>query len=228
MSKDMRDEELLNKGYSPDSLDEIPPALEVRPTLRARFWELTLIALVTIFFVVLMKKIPTYGIFLDSLLGIKLKILHIKITHEMMAWPLRIASLLSFFYGVFIVIQQKTTLYQLNDLNLIFTRGVFNRTSDSTDLVAIRDHKLMSTLHDRILGISRLTIISRDLTDPEMKINGITKQEAQSIINFLRKYAFQNYTESRIAKEKAVLRQNRMRKDKRDDVGGIIDDNQDD
>lgn len=217
-------EELLDKGYSEDSLSEIPPVMEVQPTLRARFWELFICGAVCMFFVMTLKKVPTYGVYLDTLLGFNLKLLHIKISYGMMAWPLRIGALVSFFYGVFIVIQQKTTTYQLNDLNLIFTRGVFTRTSDSTDLVSIRDHKVKSTLHDRILGISRLKILSKDVSDPEMDINGITKQEAQSIINFLRRYAYQNYTEMRLAQEKAKMRKNRQRKNRIDDALGFSDD----
>lgn len=144
-----------------------------------------------------------------------------------MAWPVRILALISFFYGVVVVLQQKTTLYQLNDLNLIYTRGILTRSSDSTDLVSIRDHKLTSTLHDRILGISRLKILSKDVTDPEMNLIGISKEEAQGIINFLRKYAYQNYTEMRLAQEKSKMRKNRKRQSRIEDALGFSDDGSD-
>lgn len=211
MSEDKSNKTIQN-GYDADSLNEIPPVMEVKPTLRARIWELLLFAGLAIFFAYLINLIPPYGTYLDRLLGFKMNLLHIKISYGVLAWPLRIATLGSFAYGVYIVLQQKMTTYQLNDRNIIYTRGVFVRESDSTDLVAVRDHKLISTIHDRILGLSRLIILSKDLTDPEMPIIGIEAKEAQQIINFLRKYAFQNYTEWRLAQERQRRRQNNVRR----------------
>ena len=223
----MEKDDLLDKGYAEDSLDEIPSVMEIQPTLRARFWEIMLAALACVFFVYVLKQIPTNGFFLDTKLGFSLNLLHIKIPYAYMAWPVRILALISFFYGVVVVLQQKTTLYQLNDLNLIYTLGILTRSSDSTDLVSIRDHKLTSTLHDRILGISRLKILSKDVTDPEMNLIGISKEEAQGIINFLRKYAYQNYTEMRLAQEKSKMRKNRKRQSRIEDALGFSDDGSD-
>lgn len=219
----MSSDKSVQNGYDRDSLDEIPPVLEIHPTLRARFLELVLATVVCVFFVYLLKSIPPFGTYLDKLLGLKISFLHIKISYETLAWPCRIGALLGFGYGAFVVLQQKMTVYQLNDRNIIFTRGVITRQSDSTDLVAIRDHKLTRTLHDRILGLSRLVILSKDITDPEMPIKGIKSEDAQMLINFLRKYAFQNYTEWRLSKEREKNRQNNSRR-KTDEALGFSDD----
>jgi hypothetical protein len=66
-------------------------------------------------------------------------------------------------------------------------------------------------------------IFSKDLTDPEMPVVGIEAQDAQQIINFLRKYAFQNYTEWRLAQERNKRRQNYSRPNPLD-IGNIVDD----
>lgn len=202
-------EDLHENGYEEDSLEQLPSAIELQPTLRDRFWEIGLSLILCMFFVYVLKQVPANGIYLDTLIGLKMKFLHIKISYLTLAWPLRILSLGSFFYGVFVVLEQRMTYYHLNDLNLIYTRGVITHQSDSTDLIDIRDHKLTRTIHDRILGLSRVKVISKDLTDPEMLIKGITAQEGQNLINFLRRYAYQNYTEMRIAQEKQKIRRNR-------------------
>ena len=194
-----------------DELEEMVPVLEFTPTIRFRIWEIFFGLFISLFFMNLMKEIPINGLFLDSIVGLKIKLLHVKISYEILAWPCRIFSLLGFFYAVFVVLQQKMTQYQLNDLNLIHTHGVITRTSDSTDLVAIRDHTLKRSLSDRLLGLSRLCIISNDKTHPEFDIKGITAEQAQSVINFMRKYAYQNYTEFRLAQEKAKMRKNKSK-----------------
>lgn len=219
----MSSDKSVQNGYEADSLDEIPPVMEIQPAIRARLFEMILAIGACLFFVYLLKQIPLRGYYLDSLIGIKMNLLHIKINYEVLAWPCRIGALLSFGYGVWVVLQQKMTVYQLNDRNIIFTRGVINRTSDSTDLVAVRDHKLSRSLNDRILGLSKLVILSKDITDPEMPIHGIRAEDAQKMINFLRKYAFQNYTEWRLSKEREKMRQNNSRK-KVDDSLGFSDD----
>lgn len=217
----------LDPGYAPDSLDEIPSVMEIQPTVRARFIEMVLATVVCCFFVYWLKQVPEYGTYLDKMLGFKMNLLHIKLSYELLAWPLRIGALVSFGYMVVIILQQKSTLYQLNDRNFIFTRGVLVRESDSTDLVSIRDYKLTRTIHDRILGLSRLVIFSKDITDPEMPVKGIEAKDAQRIINFLRKYAFQNYTEWRLAQERNKRRQNAKRPNPLD-IGDIVSEDEGD
>lgn len=223
MSDDKNKQEQMQNGYDPESLDAIPPVLEIQPTIRARIWEMGIALVVCLFMVYLIKQVPAYGTYLDKMLGFKMNLLHIKLSYELLVWPLRIGALAAFGYMTVVVLQQKSTLYQLNDRNFIFTRGVLVRESDSTDLVSIRDYKLTRTIHDRILGLSRLIIFSKDMTDPEMPVVGIEAREAQQIINFLRKYAFQNYTEWRLAQERNKRRQNAKRPNPLD-IGNIVDD----
>ena len=154
---------------------------------------------------------------------LRISFLHIKLSYAVLAWPLKIIASIASFYAFFIFLQQKLTKYRLTDLFLERTHGVINRTSDTTDLVAIRDQKLSRNLLDRVLGISRLLIISKDVTDPEMTIKGISASDAQKIVNFLRKYAFQNYTEWRISKEKQNDRQAKKNR-KNPDATGFEDD----
>lgn len=227
MSEDKTKKDQVQNGYDSDSLDEIPSVMEFQPAIRARVWEMGLAIIVCCLMVYLLKQIPAYGTYLDKMLGFKMNLLHIKISYELLAWPLRLGSLISFGYMVFVVIQQKSTQYQLNDRNIIYTRGVLVRESDSTDLVSVRDYKLTRTIHDRILGLSRLVIFSKDLTDPEMPVVGIDSKEAQQIINFLRKYAFQNYTEWRLAQERTKRRQNSQKPNPLD-IGNVVDGDGDD
>lgn len=203
-------------------LDAMEPILEVVPTLRGRFFEIFLSLGVAIYLIYLLKQIPPYGMWLDQLIGLKIKFLHIKLSYATLAWPLKIIASLASFYAFFVFLQQKLTKYKLTDLFIERTHGVINRASDSTDLVSIKDQRLSRTLLDRVLGISRLLIISKDVTDPEMMIKGISSSDAQKIINFLRKYAFQNYTEWRIHKEKQNEKQARKRKNP--DLTGFEDD----
>jgi hypothetical protein len=75
-----------------------------------------------------------------------------------------------------------------------------------------------------ILGLSKLTIISNDVSDPEMTLKGVTSQDAQKIVNFLQKYAFRTYTEYRIAREKERVSKSSKDRNSKAKFDDVIDD----
>lgn len=202
---------------NPELLD-MESVVEISPTLRGRIIELIILFGISFYLAFLLKKIPSYGMYLDTMLGFKLSFLHIKLSYNFLAWPLRVVSLLSFFYGVYIVLQQKTTKYKLTYLSLEKNAGVFNRESNPIDLVKIKDHKEFARWYERPLGLSRLKVFSSDVTDPELLIKHITKADAHKMYIFIKKFAFSNYNEMRIAERREAERRNRLRGEKPTDT----------
>lgn len=201
----------MKEDINDPQLQEMDSVLEVVPTLRGRIFEMVVLVGICLLMVSLIKKVPAYGMYLDNLLGFKMSLLHIKLSYEFLVYPLRAVALLSFFYAVYVFLQQKMTKYKLTDLYLEKTHGVFLRESNTTDLVSIKDQRSTRNILERLLGLEKITIMSADITDPEMTLAGITHSDAQKVKNFLQKYAFRNYTEFRIAREKESIRNRRKR-----------------
>ena len=212
----------MGKDIKDPELQEMDSILEVVPTLRGRFLEMVVLIGICMGCIKLMNKVPPYGMYLDYLLGIKFSWLHFKLSYEVLVYPLKGLALTSLILAAYIYLQQKMTKYKLTDLYLLKSEGVLLRESNSTDLVSMKDYRTSQNLLERILGITRLTIMANDVSDPEMIIKGVDNTDATKMINFLRKYAFRNYTEYRIAREKEIQR-TRRKKDL-----DVIDDGGDD
>ena len=201
-------------------IEELKPmddVLEISPTLRGRISEIVILVIMSLIFLKLHKLVPVDGLSLNEILHVNFTFLSKKISATYLQTPLKVLCLGSFLYGMYVYLQQKLTVYKLTYLYLQKNSGVFYRTSDSTDLTAIRDQRKTRNIIEMALGLSRLTIVSTDVTDPEMVISGITKEDAEKIINFLRKYAFRSYTEYRISRDRDKTQ--KSRKDR-----GFVDD----
>lgn len=186
-----------------DELKPMEEVLEVSPTLRGRLMEIFGLVVLGLIFLKLFKMVPPQGLSIYDIFGLKfLPIFTQKIPAAYLQNPLRILCLGSVIYGLYVYLQQKLTVYKLTYLYIQKNSGVFYRTSDSTDLTSVRDQRKTRNLVEMALGLSKMIITSNDVSDPEMIIKGITNDDAEKIINFLRKYAFRSYTDYRIARDK--------------------------
>ena len=197
-----------------EDLRPMEEILEVSPTLRGRIFEIFLLVVMSLVFLKVYKMIPPNGMYLNELLGVDWSFLHKKIDAIYLKTPIRILCIGSFLLGLYIYLQQKLTVYRLTHLFLEKKSGVFFRTTNSTDLVSIKDQTLTRNPLEMILGLSTLKIVASDISDPEMYVKAITNSDATKIQNFLQKYAFRTYTEYRISQDK----QSRARRKRNEDI----------
>lgn len=195
--------------FNQDELKEIDAILTVQPTMREYFFHIIFLIAIGYFCTILYSKIPLDGVFLDEIIKLKLKFLHIKISHLFMATPIRIIGLLSYFAVLYIYFKQKFTYYKLTDYDLEIKKGIFSQKTDVTAWVHVDDEQKSRTFLDILLGLGRIQINSaKDKTNPIINIKGITNKDAENFMNYVRKNAIKNYTEWRITQEKLKKKSN--------------------
>ena len=201
-----------------EDLRELPQVLEVRVPLRSRIFTLTLLLTVSILSLYFITELPKYGVLLGKdILGVKAKFLQIRLTKDVMSYPLYALAGASFIYFLYLSLYLKMLLYKLNHLNLIYKHGVLTTKEDPMDLVAIRDQAESRNIMQRMLGLSTVKIISTDTTHPELEIKGIDKEDAKKLAIFINQHAFRSYTEYRVKKDlNRDLKNGKGRKEKDD------------
>lgn len=67
--------------------------------------------------------------------------------------------------------------YRLTDQRLFIERGIFAQTIDQTELIRVDDVRLRKTLANRLLGLGSIEVLSTDVTDREVVIEGVRGPE---------------------------------------------------
>ena len=68
--------------------------------------------------------------------------------------------------------------YRLTDQRLFIERGILNQTIDQTELIRVDDVRVRKTLPDRLLGLGSVEVLSTDLTDRSVVIEGVRAPES--------------------------------------------------
>ena len=63
--------------------------------------------------------------------------------------------------------------YRLTSQRLFIERGILNQTIDQTELIRVDDVRLEKTLIDRVFGLGTVSLLSTDVTDRLVVIEGI-------------------------------------------------------
>ena len=63
--------------------------------------------------------------------------------------------------------------YRLTSQRLFIERGILNQTIDQTELIRIDDVRVQKTLFDRVFGLGTVSLLSTDLSDREVVIEGV-------------------------------------------------------
>lgn len=63
--------------------------------------------------------------------------------------------------------------YRLTNQRLFITRGILSQTTDQSELIRVDDVRVLRTLADRLLGLGSVEILSTDLTDRALVIEGV-------------------------------------------------------
>ena len=63
--------------------------------------------------------------------------------------------------------------YRLTSQRLFIERGIFSQTIDQTELIRIDDVSVAKSFFDRLLGLGTVTLLSTDISDRRVVIDGI-------------------------------------------------------
>ncbi len=70
-------------------------------------------------------------------------------------------------------IRRRSQRYKITNLNIEYESGVFNKTIQNLEMWRIDDIVFHQTLSERMLGISRVELITRDKTNPVLVLEGL-------------------------------------------------------
>ena len=65
--------------------------------------------------------------------------------------------------------------YEITDQRIIYTTGIFNRTTHFLEFFRVRDIKVDEPFGLRIVGRCNIYLLATDLTTPELKLWAVTK-----------------------------------------------------
>jgi len=82
-----------------------------------------------------------------------------------------VVSALIFIVPIFFRILSRR--YRLTSQRLFIERGIFNQTIDQTELIRVDDVRLEKTLMDRLFGVGTVSLLSTDVSDRLVVIEGI-------------------------------------------------------
>lgn len=75
------------------------------------------------------------------------------------------------------------TRYRLTNQRLFIERGIIRQTIDQSELIRVDDVRLYKSFVDRIFGLGSVAVMSTDISDAEIRIEGVSDPEniAESI-----------------------------------------------
>lgn len=229
---DDKDQKKGNEVYKDDVDDSSfnqKPSLKMNLSIRANIHKFTVLGVIIFLVLTAISSIPAQGLRIYDILGKPevskatskwwLNILSYRISDSTMTLPLYIILGAAILMILYYIIDAKMTEYSINFRYIEIKKGVFNRTFDTIDLVLVKDQVLERPFIFRILGISRLIILSNDKSTPELKISAVDANKANSFLDFIRQNAYQNSTEYWIAKDR---RRRNEKPDKGSDSRGVL------
>jgi len=221
MSNNEKEPKVIKKSTRYHDVDDTDFNEVQGPTLSTKlspwyYWhDFLILGSISLLFIFLLVKIPKDGMRIYDILNlfktihvsnqswiVWLKFLSITFSYEVLAWPLIFGILICIGLMVYRFMVVKTTEYSLNFRFLEIKRGVFNEEIDQIDLFTIKDELLERPLLFRILGISRLIIISKDQINPTFVIPGIEKQKALDFLHYIRTNTYGSATEYWAARDR--------------------------
>jgi membrane protein YdbS with pleckstrin-like domain len=68
---------------------------------------------------------------------------------------------------------RKASRYKLTDRTIDYESGVFSKQIETLQLWRVQDIDFQQSLLERILGIARIRVFTKDVTDPELVLRGL-------------------------------------------------------
>ncbi|HOK66927.1 MAG TPA: PH domain-containing protein [Anaerohalosphaeraceae bacterium] len=90
-------------------------------------------------------------------------------------WAGAVILLVAVMRAAYRVLYLKSIFYQISPDRIEWNRGIFNRKVDNIDMFRVIDIKLRRSLMDCLLGIGKITLMTRDETDPVFEFEKIRR-----------------------------------------------------
>ena len=72
-----------------------------------------------------------------------------------------------------ITLLRRSTRYRISTRNLDTEQGIFTKTIETLQLWRVRDLDYRQSFTERLLGIARIHVFTKDVTDPELILRGL-------------------------------------------------------
>jgi len=99
-------------------------------------------------------------------------------TDRMTGWAGLAMIVVSLLWTAWRVVQLKRISYEISADRIEFTRGLFSRHIDNLDVFRIVDIKLHRSLLDCLTGVGKITLVTRDDSDPKFVFEKIKNPKA--------------------------------------------------
>jgi len=90
-------------------------------------------------------------------------------------WAGAVILLVAVMRAAYRVLYLKSIVYQISPDRIEWNRGIFSRKVDNIDMFRVLDLKLRRSLLDCLLGIGKITLMTRDETDPMFEFEKIRR-----------------------------------------------------
>lgn len=182
--------------------------LSVKPKLK--IYTIDILFSLSIIFALLyfLSKVPTSGIYVLNIFDVKNQWIRNKILW-LLRYHISYAAIQNLFlsligvvsaYIFYLWLKVKTTSLSFTNKYFEMSHGILSRKSDFIDMVDIRDQELYQSIVHRILGISRVTIISRDLSTPILNFL-LDSKDGNEVINFLKLYSTKSIVDYQLTRD---------------------------
>lgn len=88
-------------------------------------------------------------------------------------WAGAVIVLVAVMRAAFRMLYLKSIFYQISSDRIEWNRGIFSRKVDNIDMFRVVDIKLRRSLLDCLLGIGKITLFTKDETDPIFELEKI-------------------------------------------------------
>ncbi|MBD3362661.1 PH domain-containing protein [Candidatus Dojkabacteria bacterium] len=100
-----------------------------------------------------------------------------------------LSALIIIFRAYYTFLYTKNFIIEITEHSVEFRHGVFKRRLESVEMHRIQDYTKDHSFIESILGISNIVILSTDKTTPILKLEGLTKEDAEKIFDILQYHA---------------------------------------
>jgi hypothetical protein len=182
--------------------------LVVQPKLRVYFVEIFYIFLGFFFLFIMLVNLPKNGVYLFQILDIKLpwlRSLMLPLLRKKIPYGIMEASIYSSFLVLaatfsYYWLKVKTTTFTFTNKFMSVAYGITSSETDNIDMIDIRDQSLHRSMTQRLIGTSRVQIVSNDKSSPNLFLV-LTKFDASQVFDYLQVHSTRSIVDYRMSQD---------------------------
>jgi len=100
-------------------------------------------------------------------------------TPQVATWIIAVVVVVSAFLLLLkVALHILETRYRLTTQRLFIETGILSKTTDQTELIRVDDVRVHQSLLDRVFGLGTISLLSTDVTNRELVIEGVAGAQA--------------------------------------------------